>query len=89
VIRTPHVERIGTTIGPLARMLFRHRRTKRWMRTWYAIRSARALKRDSLRGSLTADYWQAGRSVAGVRTIEAAGDVVRRFAAAAAVPSPS
>jgi nitronate monooxygenase len=83
VIRTPYVERIGTTIGPLARRLFRGRRTKKWMRTYYALRSLRQLKRDSIEGTGTADYWQAGRSVAGIHGIEAAGAVVRRFAAAA------
>lgn len=81
VIRTPYVERIGTTIGPVARWLFRHRRTKHWMRAFYALLSAQRLKRDAVRA--TADYWQAGRSVAGVRRVEPAGEIVRRFAAAA------
>jgi nitronate monooxygenase len=81
VIRTPYVERIGTAIGPLSRLLFRGRRTKHWMRTFYALRSLYRLKRDSVQG--TADYWQAGRSVSGIESIEAAGDIVSRFAAAA------
>jgi nitronate monooxygenase len=83
VIRTPYVERIGTTIGPLSRLLFRGRRTKKWMRTYYALRSLRQLKRDSVEGTGAADYWQAGRSVTGIHGIEAAGAIVRRFAAAA------
>ena len=83
VIRTPYVERIGTRIGPVARALFRHRRTRHWMRAWYAVRAARRLRRDSLRRGGSADYWQAGRSVAGVKGIEAAGAIVRRFAEAA------
>ena len=82
VIRTPYVERMGTRIGPVARLLFRHRRTKHWMRAWYAIRSARRLKRDAVRRSSTADYWQAGKSVSGVHGIEAAGEIVTRFAEA-------
>jgi nitronate monooxygenase len=83
VIRTPYVERIGTTIGPLSRWLFRGRKTKHWMRAWYALRSIRRLKKDSLAGE-GADYWQAGRSVAGIHDLEPAGAIVRRFAAAAA-----
>jgi nitronate monooxygenase len=83
VIRTPYVERIGTTIGPLSRMLFRGRRTKHWMRMFYALRSLRQMKRDSVTGSGTGEYWQAGRSVAGIHGIEPAGDVVRRFREAA------
>ena len=83
VIRTPYVERIGTAIGPVARALFRGRRTKHWMRAFYVLRSLRRLKRDSVAGAATAEYWQAGRSVAGIHEVVAAGDIVRRFAAAA------
>ena len=82
VIRTPYVERIGTTIGPISRLLFKGRRTKHWMRTFYALRSLRKMKHDSVTGRGTGEYWQAGRSVAGIHGIEPAGDIVRRFAAA-------
>jgi nitronate monooxygenase len=84
VIRTPYVERIGTRAGPLARWLLRGRKTKHWMRTIYALRSAWQLKRASLAGGAgektSKDYWQAGKSVAGIRSIEPAGEIVRRFA---------
>ncbi len=86
VIRTPYVERIGTKAGPIARWLLRGRRTKHWMRTVYALRSAWQLKRASLTGgareTTSKDYWQAGKSVAGIRSIEPAGAIVRRFALA-------
>jgi nitronate monooxygenase len=84
VIRTPYVERIGTRAGPIARWLLRGRKTKHWMRTIYALRSAWQLKRASLAGGAgertSKDYWQAGKSVAGIRSIEPAGKIVRRFA---------
>ena len=83
VISTPFVQRIGTRIGPLSRMLFRGRRTKHWMRTFYALRSLVKMKRDSVTGSGTGEYWQAGKSVAGIHGIEPAGDIVQRFAAEA------
>lgn len=83
VIRTPYVERIGTTIGPISRWLFKGRRTKHWMRTFYALRSLRKMKHDSVTGSGTGEYWQAGRSVAGIHGIEPAAEIVRRFAQAA------
>jgi nitronate monooxygenase len=87
VIRTPYVERIGLKAGPIARWLLRGRRTKHWMRTAYALRSAWQLKRASLAGgakeATSKDYWQAGKSVAGIRSVEPAGAVVRRFGAAA------
>ncbi|HEY2805634.1 MAG TPA: nitronate monooxygenase [Gemmatimonadales bacterium] len=83
VIRTPYIERIGTSIGPIARRLFRGRRTRHWMRTFYALRSLRKMKTDSVTGSGTGEYWQAGKSVHGITSIEPAGDIIRRFAAAA------
>ena len=84
VIRTPYVERVGTRAGPIARWLLRGRRTKRFMRTLYALRSVWKLKRSLMNGRSTRDYWQAGKSVEGIRSIEPAGAIVRRFAAAAA-----
>jgi nitronate monooxygenase len=86
VIRTPYVERVGTQAGPLARWLLRHRRTKHLMRTVYALQSAWRLKRSHFAGESSRDYWQAGRSVRGITSIEPAGDIVRSFAAAATDP---
>ena len=81
VIRTPYIEHVGTKAGPLARWLLRNRRTKHWMRAFYTVRSFRQLKRASL-GESTDDYWQAGKSVAGIHSVEPAGAIVERFAAA-------
>jgi nitronate monooxygenase len=83
VIRTPYVERVGTRAGPVARWLLRHRRTKHLMRTVYALQSAWRLKRSHFASESSRDYWQAGRSVRGITSIEPAGDIVRRFEAAA------
>lgn len=77
VINTPLIRRLGTRAGPLARWMLRGRRTRRWMRTLYALRSLWQLKR-SLHGSV--EYWQAGKSVAGIDSIEPAGEIVARFA---------
>ena len=82
VIDTPSVRRLGTKAGPLARWMLRGRRTKHWMRTIYALRSLWALKRGLLRDSPERDYWQAGKSVAGIDRIEPASEIVRRFAEA-------
>ena len=83
VIRTPYIDRIGTRAGPIARWMLRGRKTKHWMRGIYALKSARSLKRSSLHGAGSDDYWQAGKSVEGIDRIEPAGDIVRRFAEAA------
>lgn len=83
VIRTPYIERVGTKAGWLARRMLRGRRTKHWMRLLYSLQSARELKRSSLHGSAYRDYFQAGKSVDGIGEILPAGEIVRRFAAAA------
>jgi nitronate monooxygenase len=81
VLRTPYVEKLGTTIGPFARWMFRGRKTKHWMRTFYALRSLRQLKRSSVDGA-NQDYWQAGKSVDAIQDIQPAGAIVAAFAAA-------
>jgi nitronate monooxygenase len=82
VLDTPFVQRTGTKAGAVARFMLRGRRTKHWMRTIYALRSLWQLKRGLMRDAADDDYWQAGKSVAGIVRVEPAGDIVRRFAAA-------
>lgn len=84
VIKTPFVERLGTRVGPVARWMFRGRRTKKWIRAFYAVRSARALKRSLHSPDTSHDYWQAGRSVDGITSIERASDILHAFARARA-----
>jgi len=79
VINTPYIQRMGLKAGPLARWMLRGHRTKHWMRTIYALKSIWQLKRSSLDETGAKDYWQAGRSVAGIREIEPAGGIVKRF----------
>lgn len=83
IIRTPYVEKVGTKAGPFARWMLRGRRTKHWMRLVYSLKSAWQLKKASLRGSAYEEYYQAGKSVAGIQAVESAGAIVRRFAQAA------
>lgn len=83
VINTPYIRRLGTTVGPVARWMFRGRKTKHWARTWYGLTGLWRLKRDQQRGGAGAnEYWQAGRSVQTIDAIVPAGDVVRTFEAA-------
>jgi len=83
VIATPTVRRLGLRAGFLARWLLRGRKTKHLMRTLYTLRSLWQLKRASLDSTGDNDYWQAGKSVAGIHAIEPAGEIIRRYAAAA------
>jgi nitronate monooxygenase len=81
VINTPHVQRLGLRVGPLARWMFRGRRTKKWIRSYYGLRSGIALRRSLHATSAEDEYWQAGKSVAAITSIVPAGDVVRACAA--------
>ncbi|HUM00712.1 MAG TPA: nitronate monooxygenase [Thermoanaerobaculia bacterium] len=83
IIRTPFVERMGTKAGPIGRWMLSGRRRKHWMRAIYSVRSAFQLKNASMKGASSKDFWQAGKSVATIRTVEPAAAIVRRFAAAA------
>lgn len=79
VIRTPHIDRMGTKAGPFGRFMLRGRKTKHWMRMLYTMQSIWKLKR-SVKGSFSyKDYLQAGKSVAGIHAIEPAGAIVQRF----------
>lgn len=83
IIKTPYVERVGTKAGPVARALLRHPRAKHWMRMFYSLQSIWQLKRASQLGATYKDYFQAGKSVAGITKVEPAGEIVARFAEAA------
>ncbi|MEM9378383.1 MAG: nitronate monooxygenase [Planctomycetota bacterium] len=82
VINTPLVQKVGTKAGPIARRLLKGRRTKHWMRTYYALKSIRELKRTIQKGVTYKDVWQAGRSVGAIDAVEPARVVVERFDAA-------
>lgn len=79
LINTPWIQAMGTRAGPLARWLLRGRRTKHWMRTLYALRSLWQLRRSSYDEEPRREYWQAGRSVAGVHDIEPVERILATF----------
>jgi nitronate monooxygenase len=82
VLRTPYIERLGLRAGPVARVLLKGRRTKRWMRALYALHSLRQLKRSLNQAGGEVDYWQAGKSVRDIHSIVPAGEIVRACAEA-------
>lgn len=83
VIDTPWIRRMGLKAGPLARWLLRGRRTKHWMRTFYTVRAALQLKRASLAEDGTREYWQAGKSVAGIHELRPVAEILDELEAAA------
>lgn len=81
VILNDYIRHLGTRAGPLARYMLRHRKMKYWMRSLYALRSLRRLKKSALTGTSAHEYWQAGKSVGGIHDVKSAREVIREFAA--------
>lgn len=81
-IRTPYIERSGTRAGLVAKWLLGGRKSKHWMRTIYSLQSIWKLKQASLQGSGHKDYYQAGKSVAGISEILPVANIVEDFASA-------
>jgi nitronate monooxygenase len=79
VIKTPYIERTGTRVGFIEKWLLKHNATKRWMRTFYALRSFRQFKKSNLDQSGKFDYWQAGKSVAGIHKILSVVEIMEAF----------
>ncbi|KAB2881110.1 nitronate monooxygenase [bacterium] len=80
VIRTEYVDRVGIKAGWLARTLLKHRQLKKIMRLIYALRSLRQLKKSSLNGKMSSkDYYQAGKSVHGIHSIEKTEKIIQDF----------
>jgi nitronate monooxygenase len=82
VINNDYIRHLGTRAGPIARFMLRHRKMKYWMRSIYAVTSLRRLKKSSLSSAGAKEYWQAGKSVAGIHSVQPVADIIREFAAA-------
>jgi len=79
VINTDYIKNSGLQSGWLARWMLSGNRTKHWMRTIYALKSIWQLKKSSLDESGERDYWQAGKSVAGIHSIEPCEQIIKNL----------
>ena len=79
IINTSYIKEQGVKPGRLASWLLKHPKGKHWMRMFYTIKSAFQLRKSSYDEDAKKEFWQAGKSVAGVNKIESAIDVVEGF----------
>lgn len=79
VINTDYIKKSGLQSGWLAKWMLTGKRSKHWMRTIYAIKSIWQLKKSSLDESGEHDYWQAGKSVAGIDSILSCEQIMRKL----------
>jgi nitronate monooxygenase len=82
VIKNEYISNLGTRAGPVARFLLRGNRTKRWVRSYYALTSLRKLKRAALTDRGATEYWQAGKSVAGIHRVKPVAQIIGEMEAA-------
>jgi nitronate monooxygenase len=76
VINNEYVRSLGTRAGPVARYMLRHPKMKHWMRSYYALTSLRRLKKSSLTSAGAKEYWQAGKSVAGIHDVKSVREII-------------
>jgi len=81
VIDTPAIRRMGLHANAAERWLLKNPRTKHLMRSFFAVKTAWSLRRGARVDR--SQLWQAGKSVAGIHSLEPAGAIVRRWASAA------
>ena len=79
VINTDFIKRTGTDLGWFSRWMLSGNKTKHWMRMFYGLKSIWQLKHSSLDEKGEKDYWQAGKSVAGIDSIETCETIMRRL----------
>jgi len=82
VINTGYIRDLGLKVGPIGRWMLHRSRLKYLARTIYYLRSMWRLKRAVLDESGSREFWQAGKSVEQIHSIDKAGDIVDRFAVA-------
>jgi nitronate monooxygenase len=82
VLNNEYIQRLGLRASPIARYMLQHRKMKYWMRAIYGATSHRRLKQSSLTSAGATEYWQAGKSVGGIRDIRPVREIVEELAAA-------
>ncbi len=77
VINTDFIKRSGTRMGAFSRWMLAGKKTRHWMRLFYGLKSIWQLKHSSLDEKGEKDYWQAGKSVAAINSIESCATIMQ------------
>jgi len=80
LIHTPYIDRLGLKANRFEKWMLRGQKRKYLMRTVYMLRSLWRLKQAVQDKTGSLDYWQAGKSVQGIKAIEPVKDIIDRFA---------
>lgn len=77
VINTEAVQALGLKATGLEKILLKNSRTKHWMRTYYSLRSLFSFKKSNLQGTNYKNFYQAGKSVEGVHSIQSVDSLIK------------
>lgn len=77
VINTKTIQHMGTRVGPVAQWLLNSAKTKHLMRLFYTLRSVVQLKKSLKDKTGSRDFWQAGKSVAGVKQVKPVAEIIQ------------
>lgn len=79
LINTDYIERLGLKANKFERWMLAGSKTKYLMRTYYMLRSLWTLKKAVLDKSGEMKFWQAGKSVSGIKKIVSVKDIINDF----------
>ncbi|MES2744726.1 MAG: nitronate monooxygenase [Bdellovibrionota bacterium] len=79
VINTGYMKSRGADSSAIAKFFLTNPKTKHYARMFYSLRSAWQLKQSLHQGGDYKEFYQAGKSVGGIREIESVKDIVRSW----------
>jgi len=79
VIKTPEVEKLGLKATGLEKFLLKNSKTKHWLRLFYSLKSLHSFKKSNLKGTRYKNFFQAGKSVAGVQKIQSVQELMQEL----------
>jgi nitronate monooxygenase len=77
VINTKFMRERGSEVGGVAKFLLDNPRTKHFARMFYSVRSLFELKQSLNKGADYKEYFQAGKSVAGIDRVESVASIIQ------------
>lgn len=80
VIATQYAKAQGGHVSKIQKWLLRNRKTKKIMRTFYALRSLKKLPSAAKNNGQYQGYWQAGKSVENIHDILSVSEIVQNLA---------
>ena len=79
IIETDYIRSTGIKAGPVARLMLKGSKTKKYMRMFYSLRSFRTLKSDLGKGGAYQHFLQAGKSVSGINEIKTVREIMESY----------